>query len=479
MAASSCQPSHIWSKSAAYNTVNQVTVEAQSVITTGQIHRVPAYKDLRTVIYIWGNNPAVDPADKTHAKAEWEPSIYRQLPDIRIASVSCGPSYMMLLSSCHRLFALGRGDYGQLGLGASLRRVTAPTPISDLPTVTEVVCGAYHCVAIASGGNLFSWGRNDVAGHQEGFTTCSPRELTFMGSETKCRTVSVNQTLTVCACDGGTSLYHWGFSFAGEKIQQPQLFYTFDQTRIRQVALGKSFGLAVSDSGTVYGWGDRTYGELLSLGKRQEPSYFILPTLLKLRHIHGVVSVATGDRHALLLDESGKVWSLGENMYGQCGVPPCHHSSPMQVDFSDSSFPVSKVACGPRHSACVNSGNQLFTWGHSSDHKLIFTSSVDMLVQQQRQPGVSASSGLKNCCSHPQLIYALLHEKVACLGLAAGYTVVVTGEGIVSSEELPPTVELAPNVEETPSIEGTPTVRAKQTNEEGSSEVYLPIQLFK
>ncbi|GIX62682.1 regulator of chromosome condensation, putative [Babesia caballi] len=336
-------------------------------------------------------NPAFSRAGNAPARVDWTPSIYRQLSDVRIASVACAQSYMMLLSSSHQLYALGRGDYGQLGLGSGVTHVVEPTLLEDLPATTEVVCGAFHCLAVAAGGRLYSWGRSDLAGHSEGLGTYTPREVLISQGESRCRTVCASDTLTVCVCDSGQSLYHWGFSFTGEKIYKPQLLYSFDRERIRQVALGKCFGLALSETGAVFGWGDRTYGETLSCGSPLDPSYTLLPRRLRHRKLRGIVRVAAGERHALLMDRSGRVWSMGENMYGQCGVPPSHHCGPSPVDFPESSFVADKVACGPRHSACINSGRQLFTWGHSAGHKLIFTTAVEMLVQQQRQPGPAAA----------------------------------------------------------------------------------------
>ncbi|CAE8689535.1 unnamed protein product, partial [Polarella glacialis] len=34
-----------------------------------------------------------------------------------------------------------------------------------------------------------------------------------------------------------------------------------------------------------------------------------------------VVDIACGERHSLLLDDLGRVYSFGENLAGQCGVP--------------------------------------------------------------------------------------------------------------------------------------------------------------
>ncbi|EDO07421.2 Regulator of chromosome condensation (RCC1) repeat family protein [Babesia bovis T2Bo] len=434
MVASKRQNSPPINRTGANNAANQITVEAQSVITSADLKRTGSYKDLSTVIYIWGENPAAKAPDDTSAavKEDWLPAVYRHISDVRITSVSCAKTYLMLLSSCRRLFALGRGDYGQLGLGQQVRFVGEPTAVPIPHQIKSVVCAKNHCGAIDVGGKLYTWGRSDLAGHPDGFATCSPTELKLNNGHSTCRSIGVNDTLTVCVLDGGESLYQWGITFSGEEVFEPHLFYSFEYEHIRQVALGRNFGIALSDTGSVFGWGDRTYGETMTSGNIMEFSYSLLPRRLRHPNLKSIVSIATGERHVLMIDDIGRIWSMGENMYGQCGVPPEHHCGPCKVEVEDTAFPIEYIACGPRHSACINAGHQLYTWGHSSGHKLIFTTSVDMLVKQQRQPGVSVQSGVQTCCCKPQLIYNTLHEKVACVGLAMDYTVAVTGEGIVS-----------------------------------------------
>ncbi|KAK1443333.1 regulator of chromosome condensation 1/beta-lactamase-inhibitor protein II [Babesia gibsoni] len=433
------QWAHLFSSSAGQNAPNTITVEAQSVISTLSINQVPNYKSLSTVIYIWGDDPVErnDPSMRK-GKEPWTPTIYRNLSNVRISSVSCSSTYMMLLSSHHRLYALGRGEYGQLGLGSTVRFVGEPTIIDGLHTVSEVACGMFHCVALGNNGKVYSWGLSDLAGHKEGMTTFKPTEVSIKADPVKCRSIDVNDSLTVCACDSGHSLYHWGMTFTGFKIDRPQLLYSFDKERIRKVSVGKSFALALSEAGAVFCWGDSTYGETLAGCHKPNRSNCYLPRRISHRDIRNIVYIAAGGRHALLIDNSGRVISMGENMYGQCGTTPSHHCGPSLIEFPESPFVTTKVFCGMRHSACINNGGQLFTWGHSSNHKLIYTTSVESLIQPQNQPGVSKQTGKKSCCSQPQLIYSLLNEKIVCAGLAECYTVVVAGEGIVGAQEAEP-----------------------------------------
>ena len=45
-----------------------------------------------------------------------------------------------------------------------------------------------------------------------------------------------------------------------------------------------------------------------------------------------LVQVACGRRHTVVLDEHGRVWTLGDNKYGQLGRSPSSNSEPQPVD---------------------------------------------------------------------------------------------------------------------------------------------------
>eukprot|EP00922_Rhytidocystis_sp_ex-Travisia-forbesii_P058135 GHVS01085986.1.p1 GENE.GHVS01085986.1~~GHVS01085986.1.p1 ORF type:complete len:494 (+),score=100.49 GHVS01085986.1:912-2393(+) len=164
------------------------------------------------------------------------------------------------------------------------------------------------------------------------------------------------------------------------------------------------------------------------------------PELLHLVDVGGqpispVEEIAAGGRHALLLGCDGRVWSFGENRSGQCGVA-VHHNillEPRMVRMSEGKARGKSVAAGYRHSACITENNQIFLWGHSAHHKLIFTATPETLSQQQTQPGVAVRSGLKDCCPKARLIYSMLHQKVSCVCLGAEFTIVVTGDGRTST----------------------------------------------
>ncbi|UKK00551.2 hypothetical protein MACK_000625 [Theileria orientalis] len=419
-----------------FNVQNSVTVQAEPIVSTANINNVPEYSDLSTVIYVWGENPGLSEQGSERSRSEyWNATIYRNLSDVKILEVSCSESHIFFLTSNRKLYTVGHGEYGQLGLNEGVVHVSEPTLLERISDVKQVCCGKFHSVALTTGGHLMSWGRNDFSGHSSGFATFVPREIltneeSSPGVRISCVSVCASDHQTIAVCEGGRVLYIWGIAFNGERIPRPKVFFAFSDARIRQIGVGSYFALALSECGRVFNCGDGTYGEIYSNSSITNSTPIFTP--IKHTLVKNIEKIAVGARHALLIDENKNVIAFGDNNYGQCAAPQSHHTAPVVVEFSEGNFPPKAIYAGTRTSACINSGNQLYIWGHSSNHKLIFTSSVDILIQQQKQPGVSIISGYKNSVQEPRLIYSLLQEKITCIGLGPNYTVVVSGEGKVN-----------------------------------------------
>jgi len=80
------------------------------------------------------------------------------------------------------------------------------------------------------------------------------------------------------------------------------------------VTSGFMHSVAVRSDGTVWAWGDNTYGQL---GNGRRGGMVAAPR--KVAGIGDVVAVAAGDRHTLALKKDGTVWAWGDNESCQLG----------------------------------------------------------------------------------------------------------------------------------------------------------------
>lgn len=77
--------------------------------------------------------------------------------------VAAGLEHSLSLSTDGRVFAFGANDYGQLGTGfhnASFKPIPVSFPVVAVK-MAFISCGGFHSIAVDSGGSIYAWGRND------------------------------------------------------------------------------------------------------------------------------------------------------------------------------------------------------------------------------------------------------------------------------------------------------------------------------
>src|SRR5260221_10399183 len=116
---------------------------------------------------------------------------------------------------------------------------------------------------------------------------------------------------SVVLADG--SVWEWGFLGGSSQSDAPILVAGLDD--ITSVSAGGYHRLALGSDGRVWTWGANDYGQLGNgsplTGTLQAPA----PEL----HLSGMTAVAAGGIHSLALSHDGTVWAWGDNSYGQLG----------------------------------------------------------------------------------------------------------------------------------------------------------------
>jgi regulator of chromosome condensation len=74
------------------------------------------------------------------------------------SGVSVGQHHALLLRPDGRVAALGRAEYGRLGLGEAGGDAASPSTLAGLPACRAVACGTAVSYAVTTEGQLFSWG---------------------------------------------------------------------------------------------------------------------------------------------------------------------------------------------------------------------------------------------------------------------------------------------------------------------------------
>ena len=92
-----------------------------------------------------------------------------------LQQVACGMHHSLFLTQTGLLFAVGKGSFGRLGLGANETDVSIPTLIPTTEVMRFVACGEAHSLAVSRSGELFTWGMGTL--HQLGLGADDDKSL--------------------------------------------------------------------------------------------------------------------------------------------------------------------------------------------------------------------------------------------------------------------------------------------------------------
>jgi len=128
------------------------------------------------------------------------------------------------------------------------------------------------------------------------------------------------------------------------------------------------FGTGLNDSGQIgyHRWLNKegkAYGKPLEM--------LIVPSPINVPLLKGekVKAVSAGRVHSLILTSSGRVFSMGNNGYGQCGRPIIENEDYIKVQEVHllEMEGISKIACGQDHSFFLTDKGELFSCGWGAD----------------------------------------------------------------------------------------------------------------
>ncbi|KAL7675794.1 hypothetical protein ACOME3_002058 [Neoechinorhynchus agilis] len=216
------------------------------------------------------------------------------------------------------MLCCGHSDKGQLGLGASEKEVyTNPVLNTFIPgQCKQVASSINHTLFLLDDGSVCSCGSNDFGqlGHSK---TKTKPQLVDALRMVECVQVGCGLCFSVCLSVDGR-LFVFG-SLSGQvdlmHYRKPNLLNEIEG-RVLHFGVGHHHLVALSESGLLYAMGGNQFGQL-GVGKRLNRCE--RPIALS---FHGVpiAHVACGAFHTVMVSKSGYVFSFGSNQFGQLGI---------------------------------------------------------------------------------------------------------------------------------------------------------------
>ncbi len=269
--------------------------------------------------------------------------------------VSAGSDHTLAIKEDGTLWAWGRNNSFQLGLGSSPQSINTPTQVGNENNWSKVFAGYETSFAIKTNGTLWAWGKNNLSQLGNGMATVvsEPQQIGTSNSWKEIASGFENFTIGL-KLDG--TLWSWGFNVAGQlglgdnsnRTIPTQIGNLTNWTKITTTQIT---GLALNNQGQIYFFGQ-------ALGSN---NYYNSPTLLGTES--DWISIDGGWNHATAIKQNNSIWAWGNNQDFQLcsNLASNEESLPIQTNFTNNSG--LQISNGQNFSLAILQYNQLKSIG--------------------------------------------------------------------------------------------------------------------
>jgi RHS repeat-associated protein len=362
-------------------------------------------------VWTWGDSCVGQPGDGTNTGNLCNPPRPNPAQTASFGaavSVASAFDHALALRSDGTVWTWGDDQYGTVGAGGAGDTtcgdrpcVLTPVQAQTTGTFTAVAGATENSYVLRSDGTVWSWGDNNHGELGIG-TGTGPETCWNLNIPQDCSTtpVQVSGLTGVTAVSGGNAfgmalksdgtVWVWGEYTYGPgpyglaPVQVPGLSNIVAIAGTNPLNSG-STAVALRADGTVWTWGHNNAGELGN-GTTGDSS-----TPVQVSNLSGVTAIAAGETHVLALKSDGTVWAWGSNGSGELGNGDRrlrNQLAPVQVSNLSG---VVAIAGGGLHSLAVKSGGVVWAWGDNRYGQLGDGTTTNSNVPVQSQmTGVAA-----------------------------------------------------------------------------------------
>ena len=289
------------------------------------------------------------------------------------AQISASNTYAMALQSNGTLWGWGNNSYGQLGNNSfsGLQNISSPVQIGNLSTWTSIFAGSGPSTIGLQNNAMFAFGANTTGQLGQGNTInySSPVQIGPSTTGSNYWTNLATGVYTTIAIQSPGTLWVWGNNSYGQ-LGQSDLIHRSTPTQIGtlsnwiQISSGASFNasilrnIASPNFGTLWSWGRNDVGQL---GQNNIINY---SSPVQVGALTTWLSVACGYGFTQAIKNDNTLWSWGLNSFGQLGQGnQINYSSPVQVGALST---WDQVSCGYAFTVALQKNGTLWAWGSNT-----------------------------------------------------------------------------------------------------------------
>ena len=227
-------------------------------------------------------------------------------------------------------------------------------------TTGEIVKTSYGRLALDENGKVYDLYQGNIYGYKQ--LNSNDSDTILSG-----KTIDFIEGNAMIDTEGQVYLYSYdNEKYSIENISKNTLL---KDKKITDISMGDGHYIALDSNGKVYTWGLNDYGQLGD-GTNQQ-SYLPICISDNNNIIYGkkIIDVEAGEKHCIIVDSDGKVYTWGNNEFGQLGNQNNNNlNNPICISDIDGNILNGKKiikASASNHNIVLDSNGKVYSWGEN------------------------------------------------------------------------------------------------------------------
>lgn len=269
----------------------------------------------------WGHNASgqLGNGDRTTRTV---PTAVARLTEIK--DIAAGGEHGLALDEAGQVYSWGDNNYGQLGNNRTGDNSTAPNRVMGMPKIMQVSAGCDFSLALAETGRVYAWGRGVFGqlGSGTRATSSMPRQIEGLEDITEID-AGCHHAL---ALTGDKTVKSWGKNASGQLGNSSTTNSTVPVDvdwleDISDIEAGAHHNYVRAADGRVWGWGDNQNNQLLEAdpaAAKGTKTYTNRTAPIDIPRLQDAQQIAAGAHHGIAVFGED-IFAWGHNTEGQVG----------------------------------------------------------------------------------------------------------------------------------------------------------------